>query len=144
VTVVHGVTEPRAPRRGPAWWSGAGVALAGLGVLGLWAMSALQDRADRAIEQACRRTDLPSTVRWEHGYPVALPVAVLAVVALGLIVSIAVLVARSAGGWSRPLGVLTLAACCLMLPLAAIMMHDHYAFPGGDISTVSSSPCGSG
>ncbi|MGH3392868.1 MAG: hypothetical protein ACRDOO_28710 [Actinomadura sp.] len=147
MTGARGVTEPpgaRSVRRGRGWWSGGGAVLVGLCVLGLWAMFALQARADRARELACRQTDFPSTVHWEHGYPAALPIAVLTVALLGVVVSIVVLAARGAAVWSRLLSALTLAVGCLALPLAGIMTHDFYAFPGGDISTVSSSPCGSG
>lgn len=136
--------SPRRGQRGLGRWSGGGAVLVGLCVLGIWAMFALQARADRARELACSQTDFPSTVHWEHGYPAVLPIAVLTVALLGVIVSIVVLAARGSAVWSRLLSAVTLVAGCLALPLAGIMTHDFYAFPGGDISTVSSGPCGSG
>ena len=40
-------------------------------------------------------------------------------------------------------GLVLVAGCVVLLP-ATFLTRDFYAYPGGDISTLQSSPCGSG
>ncbi|MFD0538075.1 hypothetical protein ACFQY7_34410 [Actinomadura luteofluorescens] len=46
--------------------------------------------------------------------------------------------------WARLLCCPTVLIAAFALVLAAVVTHDHFAFPGSDISTVNSAPCGVG
>ncbi|NDU74209.1 hypothetical protein GWI34_16435 [Actinomadura sp. DSM 109109] len=117
--------------------------LIGLCVLGFWGMSALQGRADRAREFDCVHDR--AAAHWSHGYGAWLPVGVLAAAALALVIAVAVLaVGARSPLWARLLCYPTALIATLALVAAAIVTHDYFAFPGGDISTVNSSPCGVG
>ncbi|MEV0664648.1 hypothetical protein ACIBI3_25900 [Actinomadura luteofluorescens] len=117
--------------------------LTGLCVLGFWGMSALQARADRAREFDCVHDR--AAAHWSHGYGAWLPVGVLTAAVLALVLAVAVLaVGARSPLWARLLCYPTALIAAFALVLAAIVTHDHFAFPGGDISTVNSAPCGVG
>ncbi|TDD80383.1 hypothetical protein E1293_20870 [Actinomadura darangshiensis] len=125
------------------WLGALAPALTGLYILGFWGMSALEARADRAREYDCLHDR--AAAHWSHGYGAWLPISVLAAAVLALVLAIAVL----AGGSRSPLWARLLCAFAALfavpgLLLATLLTHDYYAFPGGDISTVSGAPCGVG
>ncbi|WP_433476796.1 hypothetical protein ACQPZP_06880 [Spirillospora sp. CA-142024] len=131
--------------KGTLWrWLGAlAPALAGLCVLGFWGMSALQGRADRARELDCLHDR--AAAHWSHGYGAWLPIGVLATSALVLVLAVAVLVAGARSPlWARLVCFPMVLFAVLALVLAGMTTHDYFAFPGGDISTVNSAPCGVG
>ncbi|MEO3829925.1 hypothetical protein [Actinomadura sp. B10D3] len=111
-------------------------------LLGLWAMSALQARADRARELDCLHG---RAAQWSHGYGAWLPVAVLAGAALAAVLAVAVLAAgRRSPTWARTLCYPASALAVLALFPAGMKTLDHFSFPGSDISSVGSPPCGVG
>jgi hypothetical protein len=50
---------------------------------------------------------------------------------------------RAAAHWSHGYGAWLPIGVLAIFP-AGLVTHDHFAFPGGDISTVNIAPCGVG
>ncbi|SNS20015.1 hypothetical protein [Actinomadura mexicana] len=133
------MTEPLLWR----WLGTLAPVLIGLCVLGFWGMSALQASADRARELDCLHDR--AAAHWSHGYGAWLPIGVLTAAVLALVLAVAVLaVGARSPLWARLLCYPTALIAVVALLLAAITTHDHFTFPGGDISTVNSAPCGVG
>ncbi|MEU5990831.1 hypothetical protein ABZ806_17815 [Spirillospora sp. NPDC047418] len=125
-------------------WPGAlAPALTGLAILGFWAMSALQARADRARELDCLHHR--AAAHWSHGYGAWLPVGVFASTALAAVLAVAVLAAGARSPqWARVLcAPILLIALCALVP-AGLAAEAYFVFPGADVSTVSAAPCGVG
>lgn len=129
----------------PLWrWLGAlAPTLMCLCALGFWGMSVLQARADRAREYDCLHDR--AAAHWSHGYGAWLPIGVLAAAVLAAVLAVAVLAAgRRSPPWARVLCYPASLLAVLAIFPAGLVTHDHFAFPGGDISTVNSAPCGVG
>lgn len=103
-------------------------------------MSVLEDRAARDRQAACLRD--PATVEWSHGYGAWLPVSVLTSAVLAAVLALAVLAGTRAPRWSRVLCYPASVIAVLSLFPAFLAVDDHFSFPGPDVSSISSPPCG--
>ncbi|WP_026405129.1 hypothetical protein [Actinomadura rifamycini] len=114
--------------------------LTGLCAGGLVLMGRLQARADEAREHACAH-DRPSA-HWSHGYDAWLPLATLALGVAAVVLATVLLLGRR--GPARAASAFALPVALLLLVPAGLAADGYFRFPGADISTVGTSPCGVG
>lgn len=104
------------------------------------AMQVLGTDALRQARQLCASGQLG--VMWTKGYGVGVPISALILpVVAGLVLGVAFPIHRRVW-WCLALVVLAVAA--MLTVLGGVALHDFFAFPGGDVTTVDTSPCGAG
>lgn len=138
---------PQAPPATRRLWavSFASATLLVLCVAGLAVMETAQQAAYDEVRRLCETLDYTGDLRWSHGYEAWLPIGTVACAGLAVLLAVLVFCVRR----GRAKGALVLATSVLPLALLALMfsglaLDGFYSFPGGDISTVGTSPCGSG
>lgn len=139
--------HPRAPVATRRLWAATllAAALLLLCVTGLSAMDAAQQAVTDELRRLCATLEHPESLRWSHGYEAWLPIGTAACAGLAVILALVPLLTR--GGPARGARVLAAAVfplALLALFFAGLALEGFYAFPGGDISTVGSPPCGAG
>ncbi|WP_143220128.1 hypothetical protein [Actinomadura sp. CNU-125] len=119
-------------------------ALTALCVGGLFLMTHLEGRADAARDRACALDR--SSVHWSHGYDAWLPLTTVAAGIAAVVFAVAVLLVHREGDRSRfrALSVAAIPIVLIALFPAALAVEAYYSFPGPDVSTVGTHPCGSG
>lgn len=128
------------------WWLALGSAtLLVLSLAGIALMQVLQQRATAHLRRLCETLFDTSGLRWSHGYGAWLPIATLTATGLAVVVAVVVLcVARGSAPGAGVLAVAVIPLALIVLLISGVLLNDFYAFPGGDISTSSSPPCGAG
>ena len=130
------------PRRHWLWTVSAATAVA-LGLLAIVAMSVLEHRADDQIAAACARLGRSGEVRWRHGFPMALPIAALALPVGAVALSLVSIIRRDRHLPFQLLGGALILVSVPMIMLAGLLLVDFLSFPGPDISSTMP-PCGEG
>jgi hypothetical protein len=131
--------------RRAAGWGGFGVAvvLVAGSVAGMVAMARLAERADEVRIRACAAGGDARPDHWEKGFDAWLPIVTATTAVLAVLILVAVIAVGRVTLLGR-VGVLSLVPVLWLALSTGWLVHEFYAYPGADISTVGSFPCGGG